>query len=146
MRLNCRFLFEILKNIIWDITINGAISFYLDFQNYLRTQVGNNTTVNIIISTVDYLLRLQESISDFYWYYSGKETIDAPVSSEVKQIWLLNYYHYWPPGWSLQLCYSCLCFYWSTLLPLFYIRYLPNAFYSYTGGGGIFAPYLTPKP
>nr|XP_032804165.1 ryanodine receptor 2-like isoform X12 [Petromyzon marinus] len=47
-----------------------------DFQNYLRTQTGNNTTVNIIISTVDYLLRLQESISDFYWYYSGKDIID----------------------------------------------------------------------
>uniref|UniRef100_A0A8C4LB56 Ryanodine receptor 2 n=1 Tax=Equus asinus asinus TaxID=83772 RepID=A0A8C4LB56_EQUAS len=39
-----------------------------DFQNYLRTQTGNNTTVNIIIST--------ESISDFYWYYSGKDVID----------------------------------------------------------------------
>ncbi|XP_028278418.1 ryanodine receptor 2 [Parambassis ranga] len=49
----------------------------LDFQNYLRTQTGNNTTVNIIISTVDYLLRVQESISDFYWYYSGKDVIDA---------------------------------------------------------------------
>ncbi|XP_053730272.1 ryanodine receptor 2 [Synchiropus splendidus] len=48
-----------------------------DFQNYLRTQAGNNTTVNIIISTVDYLLRIQESISDFYWYYSGKDMIDA---------------------------------------------------------------------
>uniref|UniRef100_A0A665VDB3 Ryanodine receptor 2b (cardiac) n=1 Tax=Echeneis naucrates TaxID=173247 RepID=A0A665VDB3_ECHNA len=48
-----------------------------DFQNYLRTQSGNNTTVNIIISTVDYLLRIQESISDFYWYYSGKDVIDA---------------------------------------------------------------------
>ncbi|XP_076818158.1 ryanodine receptor 2-like isoform X3 [Clavelina lepadiformis] len=48
------------------------------FQNYLRSQAGNNHTVNIIVSTVDYLLRLQESISDFYWYYSGKETIDAP--------------------------------------------------------------------
>ncbi|KAJ6667359.1 hypothetical protein lerEdw1_017337 [Lerista edwardsae] len=47
-----------------------------DFQNYLRTQMGNTTTVNIIISTVDYLLRLQESISDFYWYYSGKDVID----------------------------------------------------------------------
>ncbi|KAJ3610589.1 hypothetical protein NHX12_022681 [Muraenolepis orangiensis] len=46
------------------------------FQNYLRTQTGNNTTVNIIISTVDYLLRLQESISDFYWFYSGKAVID----------------------------------------------------------------------
>lgn len=31
----------------------------VDFQNYLRTQTGNNTTVNIIISTVDYLLRVQ---------------------------------------------------------------------------------------
>ncbi|KAG6928169.1 ryanodine receptor 1, skeletal muscle, partial [Chelydra serpentina] len=47
-----------------------------DFQNYLRTQTGNTTTVNIIICTVDYLLRLQESISDFYWYYSGKDIID----------------------------------------------------------------------
>ncbi|XP_028285731.1 ryanodine receptor 2 [Parambassis ranga] len=47
-----------------------------DFQNYLRTQMGNNTTVNIIISTVDYLLRVQESVSDFYWYYSGKDVID----------------------------------------------------------------------
>ncbi|CAN0250954.1 unnamed protein product [Lampetra fluviatilis] len=47
-----------------------------DFQDYLRTQVGNNTTVNIVIATVDYLLRLQESISDFYWYYSGKDIID----------------------------------------------------------------------
>lgn len=33
--------------------------FFSDFQNYLRTQTGNNTTVNIIISTVDYLLRVQ---------------------------------------------------------------------------------------
>ncbi|XP_066527985.1 ryanodine receptor 2 [Hoplias malabaricus] len=47
-----------------------------EFQNYLRTQTGNNTTVNIVISTVDYLLRVQESISDFYWYYSGKDVID----------------------------------------------------------------------
>ncbi|KAK7907584.1 hypothetical protein WMY93_016196 [Mugilogobius chulae] len=47
-----------------------------DFQNFLRTQTGNTLTVNIIISTVDYLLRLQESISDFYWYYSGKDVID----------------------------------------------------------------------
>ncbi|KTF88694.1 hypothetical protein cypCar_00013265 [Cyprinus carpio] len=47
-----------------------------NFQNFLRTQTGNTTTVNIIISTVDYLLRLQESISDFYWYYSGKDVMD----------------------------------------------------------------------
>ena len=38
--------------------------------------MGNNTTVNLIISTVDYLLRIQESMMDFYWHYSGKDTID----------------------------------------------------------------------
>ena len=55
------------------MTLNFALT---DWQNYLRTQVGNNTTVNLIISTVDYLLRIQESMMDFYWHYSGKETID----------------------------------------------------------------------
>uniref|UniRef100_A0A3Q3BSM2 Ryanodine receptor 1a (skeletal) n=1 Tax=Kryptolebias marmoratus TaxID=37003 RepID=A0A3Q3BSM2_KRYMA len=49
-----------------------------DFQNYLRTQTGSTTSINVIICTVDYLLRLQESISDFYWYYSGKDIIDDP--------------------------------------------------------------------
>ncbi|XP_069964751.1 ryanodine receptor isoform X19 [Bactrocera oleae] len=48
----------------------------LDWQNYLRTQAGNTTTVNVVICTVDYLLRLQESIMDFYWHYSSKEIID----------------------------------------------------------------------
>ncbi|XP_037073438.1 ryanodine receptor-like [Pollicipes pollicipes] len=48
----------------------------LDWQNYLRTQAGNTTTVNLVICTVDYLLRLQESIMDFYWHYSSKEIID----------------------------------------------------------------------
>ncbi|KAM6956587.1 ryanodine receptor 2-like [Aplochiton taeniatus] len=47
-----------------------------DFQDCLRTQTGNNTSVNIVISTVDYLLRVQESISDFYWYHSGKAVMD----------------------------------------------------------------------
>lgn len=37
----------------------GPFSLSSDFQNFLRTQTGNTTTVNIIISTVDYLLRLQ---------------------------------------------------------------------------------------
>ena len=41
----------------------------LEWQNYLRTQAGNTTTVNVVICTVDYLLRLQESIMDFYWHY-----------------------------------------------------------------------------
>ena len=31
----------------------------LEFQNYLRSQPGSNTNVNIIICTVDYLLTLQ---------------------------------------------------------------------------------------
>ena len=53
-----------------------TVCFYTAFQNYLRTQAGNTTTVNIITCTVDYLLRLQESISDFYWHYSSQETID----------------------------------------------------------------------
>jgi ryanodine receptor 2 len=48
----------------------------LEFQNYLRSQTGNPTIVNTIICTVDYLLRLQESIMDFYWHYSGKSTVD----------------------------------------------------------------------
>ncbi|XP_037033206.1 ryanodine receptor isoform X4 [Bradysia coprophila] len=49
----------------------------LEWQNYLRTQAGNTTTVNVVICTVDYLLRLQESIMDFYWHYSSKEVIDT---------------------------------------------------------------------
>ncbi|CAF4190109.1 unnamed protein product, partial [Rotaria sordida] len=49
----------------------------LEFQNYLRLQIGSSTNVNIIICTVDYLLSLQESLMDFYWHYSGKETIDT---------------------------------------------------------------------
>lgn len=48
----------------------------LDFQNYLRTQAGNTTTVNVIINLVDYLLRLQESMMDMYYSYSSKQLID----------------------------------------------------------------------
>ncbi|PAA75585.1 hypothetical protein BOX15_Mlig001605g2 [Macrostomum lignano] len=49
----------------------------LAFQDYLRTQAGNTTTVNLIICTVDYLLRLQDSMMDFYWHYSGKDNIET---------------------------------------------------------------------
>lgn len=35
------------------------VFFSPDFQNYLRTQTGSTTTINVIICTVDYLLRLQ---------------------------------------------------------------------------------------
>uniref|UniRef100_A0A0N4ZPH7 Ryanodine receptor 44F n=1 Tax=Parastrongyloides trichosuri TaxID=131310 RepID=A0A0N4ZPH7_PARTI len=48
----------------------------LEFQNYLRTQPGHTTSVNLINCIVDYLLRLQESVMDFYWHYSSKEMID----------------------------------------------------------------------
>ncbi|KAL4003146.1 RIH domain family protein [Acanthocheilonema viteae] len=48
----------------------------LEFQNYLRAQPGHTTSVNLINCTVDYLLRLQESVMDFYWHYSSKDVID----------------------------------------------------------------------
>lgn len=49
---------------IWDVynrkkTVDHQLCFAVDFQNYLRTQIGSTTTINIIICTVDYLLRLQ---------------------------------------------------------------------------------------
>ncbi|ELK32015.1 Ryanodine receptor 1 [Myotis davidii] len=78
-----------------------------DFQNYLRTQTGNTTTINIIICTVDYLLRLQESISDFYWYYSGKDVIEeqgkrnfSKAMSVAKQVFnsLTEYIQVGPPA------------------------------------------------
>ncbi|KAI0981288.1 hypothetical protein GJ496_001976 [Pomphorhynchus laevis] len=50
---------------------------FSDFQNYLRAQVDNSTTVNLVICSVDYLLCLQESMMDFYWHFSGKDTMDA---------------------------------------------------------------------
>ncbi|XP_065188366.1 ryanodine receptor 3-like isoform X2 [Sycon ciliatum] len=50
----------------------------LGFQNYLRTQPGNTSTINIVFHTVDYLHRLQESVSDFFWHYVGRQTIDGP--------------------------------------------------------------------
>ena len=46
------------------------LSVTTDWQNYLRSQAGNTTTVNLVICTVDYLLRLQESMMDFYWLES----------------------------------------------------------------------------
>lgn len=73
----------IVKKIIFITKINKipfcqqyVYYFISEWQNYLRTQAGNTTTVNVVICTVDYLLRLQESIMDFYWHYSSKELID----------------------------------------------------------------------
>ncbi len=73
----------------------------LEFQNYLRVQPGNPTMVNAVICTVDYLLRLQESIMDFYWLYSSKSTVDVhgkdnfckaiTVASQVWKIFLIDF-------------------------------------------------------
>jgi ryanodine receptor 2 len=38
----------------------------LEFQNYLRSQTGSNTNVNIIICTVDYLLSLQVNLMNLF--------------------------------------------------------------------------------
>ena len=54
-----------------------------DWQNYLRTQVGNPVNVNLVLCTVDYLLKLQESMMDFYWYYSRKDVIDPAGLSNM---------------------------------------------------------------
>lgn len=57
-----------------------------DFQNFLRTQMGNTTTVNVIISTVDYLLRLQVS-GPWMVAFSGilPNTKDSYTGSEGDQ-------------------------------------------------------------
>ena len=47
-----------------------------EWQNFLRTQTGHSQIINLVICSVDYLLRLQESMMDFYWYYSRKDVID----------------------------------------------------------------------
>lgn len=62
--------------VLYIFLYHFSFDFFSEWQNYLRTQAGNTTTVNVVICTVDYLLRLQESIMDFYWHYSSKETID----------------------------------------------------------------------
>ena len=47
---------------IATVTDYFTILYTIDFQNNLRTQAGNTTTVNIVVYTVDYLLRLQVSV------------------------------------------------------------------------------------
>ncbi len=46
------------------------------WQDYLRVQEANTSSVNLINASVDYLVRLQESMSDFFWHYSSIEQID----------------------------------------------------------------------
>lgn len=53
----------------------------LDFQNYLRTQTGSTTTINIIICTVDYLLRLQvQRLSHIELFLSVQFCFSEPIS------------------------------------------------------------------
>lgn len=54
-----------------------------DFQNFLRTQTGNTTTVNIIISTVDYLLRLQVCEAQIQSCRMHTHTLPSSVSANV---------------------------------------------------------------
>ena len=54
-----------------------------EWQNYLRTQTGNSQIINLVICSVDYLLRLQESMMDFYWYYSRKDVIDPAGTTQL---------------------------------------------------------------
>lgn len=51
----------------FDNSVNFLFLLSSDFQNYLRTQTGSTTTINVIICTVDYLLRLQ--VSQIYSTY-----------------------------------------------------------------------------
>ena len=46
------------------------------FQEYLHTQAGKSTTVNLVQTTVDYLLLMQESVSSFCWHYNNMEHIE----------------------------------------------------------------------
>ncbi|TNN60677.1 Ryanodine receptor 3 [Liparis tanakae] len=69
-----------------------------DFQNFLRTQTGNTTTVNIIISTVDYLLRLQltrcvrVSSGNVVNGTIGKQMVDTLVESSSNVEMILKFF------------------------------------------------------
>eukprot|EP00108_Taenia_solium_P004342 TsM_001244300 transcript=TsM_001244300 gene=TsM_001244300 len=52
--------------------------------DYLRTQSSNTTSANLVISTVGYLLRLQDSIMDFYWHLSNMPVIDESGPSSLQ--------------------------------------------------------------
>ena len=49
----------------------------LQFQEYLRTQPSANSNSNLVAGSVDYLLRLQESLKDLLGYYASAEDLDA---------------------------------------------------------------------
>ena len=52
-----------------------------EFQDYLRAQPDSNVTANIVVDSVDYLLRLQESIADMFVHESGGT--QNPVSNDI---------------------------------------------------------------
>ena len=54
---------KVYLNHYMDTAVLMCCFYATDFQNNLRTQAGNTTTVNIVVHTVDYLLRLQVSVT-----------------------------------------------------------------------------------
>jgi Ca2+-binding EF-hand superfamily protein len=61
-----------------------------EFQNYLRTQDSNSATINVVVCTVDYLLRLQESISDYCWYLSEDGVVGSHRREALNRAMMLS--------------------------------------------------------
>lgn len=61
------------------IILNYINYIFTGFQNLLRTQGSNAMSTNIVIATVDYLLKLQDSIRDFYWYHAKQDSLELPA-------------------------------------------------------------------
>ena len=60
----CPFMASLILVCITHVCTHALICFCcffvsLEFQNYLRTQDSNSATINVVVCTVDYLLRLQ---------------------------------------------------------------------------------------
>lgn len=51
----------------------------IGFQNFLRVQSHNVTSINIVTTTVDYLLQVQCSIKDLYWHHSCDDSFELPA-------------------------------------------------------------------
>ena len=76
------------------VTDYFTILYTIDFQNNLRTQAGNTTTVNIVVHTVDYLLRLQVSVItvclpvEYYEYviYRNQSVTSTGIIPVMKQL------------------------------------------------------------
>ena len=93
---SCQHLLKICQVLLrWAVKVSIDV-IVADWQNYLRVQEGNTSSVNLINASVDYLVRLQESMSDFYWHYSSIEGIDtrgreAFMVSQIESNYCLGY-------------------------------------------------------